>query len=95
MAYPATIVLLVALFVMRTRQMSKGHKLWKSSNLPILIHGLNDVPLAQLLTTPAALRNDARERSAWLEGHEQGQRPVWNTTNKQMRQNGGQTAASV
>jgi hypothetical protein len=75
--------------------MSKGHKLWKSSNLPILVHGLNDPRLAQLLTTPADLRNDAKQRRAWLKGIENGQLPVWSTTSQRSSQHGGQTAQDI
>ena len=74
--------------------MSKDHGLWKSSSLPILIHGLSDKELSRNLATPADMRRDAKHRQAWLENEAEGSQ-VWKTTNGQSSSNGRRAAENM
>ena len=93
-AYPWAVVVLVGLFLGGTMYMSKNHGLWKSSSLPILIHGLNDKELSRNLATPADMRRDAKHRQAWLENEAEGSQ-VWKTTNGQSSSNGRRAAENM
>lgn len=74
------VVLLVVAFLVVTWYESsrKGGRLWKSSVLPVLIHGLHDPELAQHMASPADIRQRAESRQAWVE-EVMGSRPVWKT----------------
>ncbi|KAM0715951.1 hypothetical protein Q7P37_008465 [Cladosporium fusiforme] len=81
MAYPIAMVALVFGFVGITWFRSRGEKRWKSSVLPVLVHGLNDDRVAGTMTSPAVLRKEARHIKAQLQETEDG-RLVWKTANR-------------
>lgn len=80
MAYPIAMVVLVFCFVAITWFRSRGEKRWKSSVLPVLVHGLNDDRVARKMTSPADLRKEARHIKAQL--RESDGRLVWRTAGR-------------